>query len=147
MWKEITVYIDLVRPNEVEKFFMGIGGFLGFWFNIAVGGIDKAIIWLAIMCCIDYVTGVLAAFKTGKWSSSVGFKGLWKKCFIFIVVSFCYGIDQTIHADMMRNMAIFAYATNEAGSVIENVDTLGFGGYIPKFLRNGLEGLKSKHEL
>lgn len=147
MLKEIMVYVDVIVPDQAEKFFMSIGGFLGFWFSLAVGGVDKAIVWLTVLCILDYCTGVAAAFKTGTWCSGVGFRGLWKKCFIFIIVSFCYGIDQTIHADMLRNMAIFAYATNEAGSIIENIDRLGLGGYIPAFLRNGLKQLQEKHEL
>ena len=147
MWKEVLIYIDVVKPNEVEKFFMSIGGFLGFVFNFAVGGIDEAMAWLMVLAALDYITGVAAAFKRRKWDSHVGWMGLFKKVFMFLVVAMCHGVDVTVKMDMLRNMAIFAYAVNEAGSIIENADVLGFGKYFPKFLRNGLERLKEKHEM
>ena len=147
MWKEVLVYIDVIKPNEAEKFFMSIGGFLGFVFNFAVGGVDEAMAWLLTLAGLDYITGVAAAYKQGKWNSRTGFQGLLKKAFMIMVVALCHGVDVTVKMDMLRNMAIFAYAVNEAGSIIENADVLGFGKYFPKFLRNGLERLKEKHEM
>lgn len=147
MIERFTDFFAAVKPSDAEKFFLGIGGFLGAVFTFAVGGLDNGIIWLITLCVIDYITGVVAAFWNGKWCSRTGFQGLFKKFFIFVVVSLCAGLDVVAHVDLLRNMAIFGYAVNEAGSIVENVDKLGLGGYIPAFLRKGLKQLKEKSDL
>ena len=123
---------------------MTIGGFLGGVFTFAVGGVDDAMIWLISLVIIDYITGNAASFKTGEWCSNKGFYGLFKKLFIFLVVAICNGIDKTTGQEILRNMAVFAYAVNEAGSILENVERLGFGKWIPSFLKAGLKNLKEK---
>ena len=123
---------------------MTIGGFLGGVFTFAVGGVDDAMIWLISLVIIDYITGSIASFKTGEWCSNKGFSGLFKKLFIFLIVAICNGIDKTTGQEILRNMAVFAYAVNEAGSILENVERLGFGKWIPSFLKAGLKNLKEK---
>lgn len=147
IYKEILNFIEIVKPDEAQKFLMSVGGFMGFWFSWAVGGVDSMIIWLAVLACIDYATGIIAAFKGCNWCSRTGFKGIAKKAVMFVIVAVCHGLDQTTGAEMFRNMAIFAYAVNEAVSIIENIDASGWGKYIPAFLRNGLKQLKEKHKI
>lgn len=147
IYKEIIVFIEQAKPDEAQKFLLTIGGVLGFWFSWAVGGVDSMIIWIAILACLDYLTGVIAAFKGCKWCSTVGFKGIAKKVLMFVIIAVCHGVDQTTGMDTFRNMAIFAYAVNEVGSIIENIDACGWGKYIPQFLRNGLGKLKDKHKV
>ena len=147
IYKEIIVFIEQSKPDEAQKFLLTIGGVLGFWFSWAVGGVDSMIIWIAVLACLDYLTGVIAAFKGCVWCSAVGFKGIAKKVLMFVIIAVCHGVDQTTGMDTFRNMAIFAYAVNEVGSIIENIDACGWGKYIPQFLRNGLEKLKDKHKV
>lgn len=45
---------------------------------------------------------------------------------------------------VLRQMAICAYALNEAGSIIENIDRSGWGEHIPAFIRNALARLQEK---
>lgn len=125
---------------------MTIGGFLGGVFTFAVGGVDEAMIWLISLVIIDYITGSAASLKTGEWCSNKGFHGLFKKLFIFLVVAICNGIDKTTGQEILRNMAIFAYAVNEAGSILENFSRLGFDHLIPSFLKAGLKNLKEKEK-
>lgn len=137
-------FYEIIRPTDGEKFLMTIGGFVGGIFSFAVGGVDDAIIWLIILVIIDYFSGSIASFKCGIWCSERGFLGLFKKLFIFLVVTICNGIDKATGQDLLRNIAIFAYAVNEAGSIIENVERLGFGKWIPPFMRAGVKFLKDK---
>lgn len=147
MCTEIMAFLKMLKPDDGEKFLMMLGGWLGFWFSFAVGGVDKMIIWLAILAVIDYATGIIAAFRCCKWCSSVGFKGIAKKAAMFAIVALCHGLDQTTGLGMFRDMAIFAYAVNEAGSIIENIDACGWGKVIPAFLRNGLKQIQDKHKI
>lgn len=123
---------------------MLISGTIGSTLAWLLGGIDLQLTWLFVFVLIDYVTGTFAAGKVGGWSSAVGFKGLFKKVFIFVVVAFCHGIDVTTNSDFLRNAAIAAYAINELGSTLENLDRLGWGSLIPSFLRQALKQIKNK---
>lgn len=101
---------------------------------------------LIALCIVDYITGMFTAFKTGQWDSSTGFRGILKKFVIFAVVALCNCIDTAMGMHILRQMAICAYALNEAGSIIENVDRAGYGQYIPDVIRNALARLTEKAE-
>ena len=121
---QLMSFLSTVKPTDGEKFLMTIGGFIGGVFSFAVGGVDDAMTWLIILVVIDYISGSVASFRAGQWCSERGFCGLFKKLFIFLVVAICNGIDKTTGQDILRNIAVFAYAVNEAGSILENVDRL-----------------------
>ena len=55
-----------------------------------------------------------------------------------------HGLDVITGTEMLRNAAIVAYAVNELGSTLENMDRLGFGGMIPSFLHRAIKELKSR---
>lgn len=133
---------DLLKLGEYQKFLMSLGAMLGASFSFIVGGIDAPITWLIVLAIIDYVTGMIAAFKNGVWSSKNGFKGIAKKVIMFVIIGVCVGLDATLKMHTFRDIAIFAYALNESGSIIENIDRMGLGSIIPSFLRNGIEQLK-----
>lgn len=138
--------IELLKLGEYQKFLMTLGGMLGASFSFIVGGVDSSIQWLIVLAIADYITGMIAAFKTGKWSSSTGFKGIAKKVIMFGIIGVCVGLDVIMKLHTFRDIAIFAYALNEAGSILENIDRMGFGSVIPSFIRNGIEQLKKKNE-
>lgn len=144
----ILEFLMTLKPTGVEQYLLSIGAVVGLIFSVAVGGLDEMIYALIALSVLDYVTGMVAAFKTGEWDSSTGFRGILKKFVIFAVVAFAHGIDIAMHLDTLRQMAICAYALNEAGSIIENVDRAGYGEYIPDVLRNALArlGEKAKEE-
>lgn len=143
-WTQIAQFFNVLKPSDGEKFFMTIGGTVGAAFSFAVGGVDDALRWLLIMAVIDYVTGTIASFREKCWCSDSGFRGLFKKAFMFAVVSLCHGVDVTTGQDLLRNVAVFAYAVNEAGSIIENIERMGLGRWVPPFLKAGLKILKDK---
>ena len=101
---------------------------------------------LIALMILDYVTGIIAAFRTGQWDSSTGFVGLAKKAVILGVVALCNTVDIAMDTHTLRQMAICAYALNEAGSIVENIDRAGWGEHIPAFIRNALARLQSKQE-
>ena len=111
-----------------------------------VGGIDISLTWLFIFCVVDYITGTCSAFRQGQWTSKVGGKGIVKKLLIFLFVVLAHGIDEVCHIDYIRQAVIIAYIINESGSILENIETLGYGKVIPPILRHGLKLLKMKNE-
>lgn len=142
----VVDFILQLKPNDLEQVLLTIGAFIGMVVSVALGGIDKMIWALITLCIIDYITGTVAALKTGKWGSKEGFIGLLRKTVIFSVVALANIIDIAIDVHVLRQMAICAYALNEAGSIVENIDRTGYGKYIPAILRNALAQLNEKAE-
>ena len=146
MWNSFLTFCGDIVPKG-DRILMLTSGGLGAWATWAFGGLDVKIQYLFFFVVLDYVTGNIAAFKTGAWCSKTGFTGISRKVFIFIMVAFCHGLDVIAgFGDIMRNAAIIAYTVNEAASIIENAETLGFGGYVPAFIRRGLKTLKEKED-
>lgn len=144
IFDDIFDFIKNLVPTGAEQWLFGIGAAIGLGISIAVGGMDKMIYALIALMILDYATGIIAACRTGKWDSSTGFVGLAKKAVILGVVALCNTVDIAMGTHALRQMAICAYALNEAGSIIENIDRAGWGEHIPAFIRNALARLKEK---
>lgn len=142
----IVDFLIYLKPTGAEQYLMSIGAVIGLVFSVSIGGMDSMIYALIALCIVDYITGMFTAFKTGQWDSSTGFRGILKKFVIFAVVALCNTIDTAMNMHILRQMAICAYALNEAGSIIENVDRAGYGKYIPDVIRNALARLTEKAE-
>ena len=84
---------------------------------------------------MDFITGVTAGYCTGTLSSRVGAKGLLKKGGIFLCIVIACLLDMAMSMHVFRGMVISAFAIIEAMSLVENIDRMGFGAYIPEFLR------------
>ena len=107
---------------------------------------DALITALIALVAIDYVTGVICAAVNGKLNSSVGFRGLMKKAFIFALVAVAGIADRVIPA---ANQAIRAavrlfYTANEAISIMENAAELGLP--VPKRLKGMLTKAQNESE-
>ena len=143
--KEIILdFLTELKPSNVEEALLSIGSAVGFLISAFLGAMDATIYGLITLTVIDYISGTVNACKTGKWDSSVGFKGLLKKAILFAVVGLCNQIDQAMGIHSLRQMAVCAYALNEAGSIVENIDVMGFGGYIPQPIRHALARLEER---
>lgn len=139
----IMTFISELKPDVLQQYFMSAGAAIGLFLSVVLGGIDAMVWALLILAVIDYTLGTVAAFKLGKWDSKVGWKGIGKKCAIFGFVALAVGVDYTLGTDhTFRQIIIGAYGVNEAGSIIENIDVLGYGRLIPSSIRNGLARLK-----
>lgn len=140
----IVDFLLSLKPTGAEQWLLGIGAALGLFISVAIGGFDEMIYALMVLMAIDYITGTIAACKTGHWDSSTGFTGLLRKAVIMAVVALAHTLDVAMGTETARQMAICAYAVNEAGSIIENIDRAGWGEHIPAFIRNALARLKEK---
>lgn len=142
----IVDFLLQLKPTGAEQWLLGIGAAVGFVVSVAVGGFDEMIYALMALMAVDYITGTIAACKTGHWDSSTGFTGLLRKAVIMAVVALAHTLDTAMGTETARQMAICAYALNETGSIIENIDKCGWGEYIPSFIRSALERLQEKTE-
>ena len=95
---------------------------------------------------IDYITGVMCAIVDKKLSSSVGFRGIFKKILIFALVGVGHIIDTMVigTGSVLRTAIIFFYLSNEGISLIENAGHLGLP--IPAKLKAVLEQLHDRAE-
>lgn len=147
MWQDLVNFLKIVVPTKGEGILMFCGT-IGGYITYTLGGIDVSMLWLFWFVVVDYFTGFISALKNGEWCSSRSYRGLFKKFFIFVIIAVCVGIDEVMHLDhIMRTCAIYAFTVNEAGSILENIDKLGFGDVIPEPIRNALKNIKDKGEL
>ena len=119
--------------------FAAIGGFIGwFW-----GGCDGLIYALITFVVIDYITGVMCAIVSKNLSSEIGFKGLFRKVLIFMLVGIANVIDMQIigAGSALRVAVIFFYLSNEGISILENAAFLGVP--IPDELKRVLKQIKN----
>ena len=128
--------------NWIQIVFAAIGGGIG-WF---LGGADGFLYALIAFVVIDYITGVMCAIVDKKLSSEVGFKGIFKKVLIFILVGVGNIIDVQVlgEAGVLRTAVIFFYLSNEGVSLLENAGHLGLP--IPAKLKEVLEQLHDRSE-
>ena len=128
--------------NNLQLIFTAIGGYLGFF----LGGLDGFIYALVTFVVIDYLTGIMAAIVERKLSSEIGFRGIFKKVLIFLLVTVGNIIDKNLvgTGGAVRTAVIFFYISNEGISVIENSIRIGLP--VPEKLKNVLEQLQNKEE-
>ena len=88
----------------------------------------------------------MCAIVDKKLSSEVGFRGIFKKVLIFILVGIANILDQNIigTGSVLRTAAIFFYISNEGVSLIENAAHLGLP--VPGAIKNVLEQLHDRAE-
>ncbi|MFZ3589351.1 phage holin family protein [Bacillus sp. DJP31] len=107
------------------------------------GGWGSLLSILTFMIVVDYFTGIIVAGIEGKISSRLGFRGIMKKIFIFVLVSVAHMIDLVLgDQHMIRDATICFYIMNEFVSIIENAGRSGLP--VPSFLINAIELLKTK---
>ena len=126
--------------NTLQLAFTVVGGWLGYF----LGGCDGLILALLLFVVTDYITGVMCAAIDKKLSSSVGFKGIFRKVLIFMLVGIANIIDFHVlkQGSVIRTAVIFFYLSNEGLSLIENAAHLGLP--VPEKLKNVLEQLHNK---
>ena len=128
--------------NIIQVIFAAIGGWLGYF----LGGCDGLLYALIAFVVIDYITGVMCAVVDHKLSSGVGFKGIFKKVLIFLMVGIGHVLDAQVigTGSVLRTAMIFFYISNEGVSLIENAAHLGLP--IPEKLKAVLEQLHDRAE-
>ena len=124
--------------NGIQYVVTGIGGFLGWW----VGGVDGFLYALIAFIVIDYLTGVMTAVLERRLSSAIGFRGIFKKVCIFILVGVAHILDTQVMkaGSVLRTAIIFFYLSNEGISILENSVKIGLP--VSKRLRDVLMQLQ-----
>ena len=117
--------------NTLQLIFTAIGGYIGYF----LGGFDGLIYALVAFVVIDYSTGLMVAIIEKKLSSSIGFRGIFKKVLIFTLVGIGHTIDFYLieKGSAVRTAVVFFYLSNEGLSIMENAARIGLP--IPEKLR------------
>ncbi|MBN3368741.1 holin [Clostridium botulinum] len=128
--------------NTIQLIFAAIGGWLGYF----LGGCDGLLYALLAFVIIDYITGVMCAVIDKRLSSEVGFKGIFKKVLIFLLVGIANILDVQVigTGSVLRTAVIFFYISNEGVSLLENAAHLGLP--IPQKVKTVLEQLHDRSE-
>lgn len=128
--------------NTIQLIFSAVGGWLGYF----LGGCDGLLYALIAFVVIDYVTGVMCAIINRELSSAVGFKGIFRKVLIFLLVGIANIIDVQVIGTgaVLRTAVIFFYISNEGVSLLENAGHLGLP--IPEKIKTVLEQLHDRAE-
>ena len=133
--------IDLVWA-KIQGAITVIGGWLGYF----LGGLDGLMIALVVFVILDYVTGIMCAVIDRELSSSVGFRGIFKKVLILMLVGVAHIVDLHVvrSGEALRSAVICFYLSNEGVSVLENAGHLGLP--IPEKLKAILAQLHDRIE-
>lgn len=126
--------------SMIQIAFTALGGWMGYF----LGGCDGLIIALILFVVIDYITGFMCGIVDKKLSSEVGFKGIFKKVLIFMLVGIANILDVYVikTGSAIRTAVIFFYLSNEGLSLIENATHLGLP--VPDKLKVVLEQIHDK---
>ena len=125
------------------------GIFLSFlsWF---FGGVDGIFALLLVLAVIDYLSGLAVGWFEDNLSSSEGFKGIARKCFMLALVGIANLIDKNIPLDniapldniTMKVVVCLFYISNEGISILENAHKLGIP--IPEILSKHFASMRNK---
>ena len=128
--------------NTIQIIFSAVGGWLGYF----LGGCDGLLYALIAFVVIDYITGVMCAIINRELSSAVGFKGIFRKVLIFLLVGIANIIDVQVIGTgaVLRTAVIFFYISNEGVSLLENAAHLGLP--VPGKIKAVLEQLHDRAE-
>jgi toxin secretion/phage lysis holin len=128
--------------HTIQIIFAAIGAYIG-WF---LGGFDGLLYALVAFVVLDYITGLMVAILDKKLSSSIGFKGIFKKVLIFIFVGIGHIIDFYIlqNGSAVRTAVIFFYLSNEGLSIVENAAKIGLP--VPESLKKVFIELKKEDD-
>lgn len=136
----------------MAAFFTALGAFLG-WQGV------MALIWLVAMA-LDYISGTLAAWLCGEWSSAVARDGLKHKGGMVLVVAVAGLADITLsiicgHLPVEMTWPVLVlplvlawYILTELGSILENAVKMGapIPAWLMKLLAVGLKAIDKKAE-
>lgn len=122
-----------------------IGGAVLTGASYLLGGFDAALLTLAIVMGLDYITGVCKAIKQKKLNSKAGLLGILKKFGYLVIVALAVIIDRMVgDTGAVRTMVIYFFVANDGLSILENWGAIGLP--LPKKLFEVLEQLKRDND-
>lgn len=128
--------------NVAQVVFAAVGGGIGWFF----GELDGFFYALLAFVVIDYLTGVMCAIADRSLSSEVGFRGIFRKVLIFVMVGAGHILDAQVigSGDALRTAVIFFYISNEGVSLLENAAHIGLP--VPEKLKDVLAQLHGREK-
>lgn len=128
--------------NVAQVVFAAVGGGIGWFF----GELDGFFYALLAFVVIDYLTGVMCAIADRNLSSEVGFRGIFRKVLIFVMVGAGHILDAQVvgSGDTLRTAVIFFYISNEGVSLLENAAHIGLP--VPEKLKDVLAQLHDREK-
>ena len=128
--------------NVAQVVFAAVGGGIGWFF----GELDGFFYALLAFVVIDYLTGVMCAIVDRSLSSEVGFRGIFRKVLIFVMVGAGHILDAQVigSGDALRTTVIFFYISNEGVSLLENAAHIGLP--VPEKLKDVLAQLHDREK-
>ena len=128
--------------NVAQVVFAAVGGGIGWFF----GEMDGFFYALLAFVVIDYLTGVMCAIADRSLSSEVGFRGIFRKVLIFVMVGAGHILDAQVigSGDALRTAVIFFYISNEGVSLLENAAHIGLP--VPEKLKDALAQLHDREK-
>ena len=138
--------------NNFKLYFDSFCAFIGATLGWFFGGADGLLLALLAFTFMDYFTGVIAASVHHELSSSVGFSGIARKVYIFVLVGTAHIIDEQLISQIaflkdtavLRDAVILFYCANEGLSILENADKLNLP--IPQQVKKLLLNIQNKAE-
>ncbi|NUJ16153.1 phage holin family protein [Bacillus glycinifermentans] len=134
----------------MDQFYKGViavaGGIVGFLF----GGWSVLLTILSVLVIIDYASGLAAAGVNGEMKSKVGYIGITRKVFIFVIVTVAHMIDLLLIESgiemgfLVMTVTIVFYCINELISITENAGKMGV--YVPEPIIKAIEVLKQQNK-
>lgn len=116
----------------IKNYICVIIGSIGVMVSRLFGGWNSSLTTLVIFMIIDYITALIQAIEgkslkseNGKLSSSVGFKGIFKKVMILLMVLVGYRVDVTFNLTYVKQIITLSYICNEFISIVENLTYMG----------------------
>ena len=87
MWDQFLSRLNSFDPGVLKSFFLTIAGCFTSLISSLMGEHQSLFYWLFGFVVFDYLSGIVAAARTGTWSSRVGLKGLIRKFIILMLLS------------------------------------------------------------
>lgn len=127
-------------------------GLVGSMIISLLGGWDISLKTLVTCMIIDYISGLMVAgifhkskkSDNGALNSSIGMKGLCKKCMVLFIIVIMSQIGKTTNIDYLRNTAIIGFIANEIISIVENAGLMGVP--LPKIVYKAIDILNDKEK-
>ncbi|MEC1470446.1 MULTISPECIES: phage holin family protein [Bacillus] len=122
------------------------GGAIGFLF----GGWSVLLTILSVLVIIDYASGLMAAGINGEMKSKIGYIGIARKVFVFVIVGVAHMIDLLLIESgiemgfLVMTVTIVFYCINELISITENAGKMGV--YVPEPITKAIEVLKQQNK-
>lgn len=121
-----------------------ISGFVGALATFLWGGWSMLIQVLIVLIVIDYVMAILVAGYLGELNSKIGFRGIFKKVMMLLLVAVGHLVDVILIGDkhFVRDAVTFFYIANELISILETVSKTNLP--IPGILKKAVKMLTDK---